>query len=323
MVGDEGEYRVAHHQGAPQVVGQAGDLRVDLVDQPVVGGARAAHVPGLELVHLGLRQRPARAGHEWTGRADVAGGIPDHGHRQVRVAVVVVEEVRRRVPGRVRLAEGDVQEERMVAAMRPDVVLHHPDRLGGGPGGDVQLRRQHAGAPVVAVVGHARAEQAEVSPTRLGEHGQVVVAVAGAQKAALLVRAQQVEAVAGILRIDMALADAVGPVAVALEDPAQGVGLRPRLQVVEPGHAVRHRPLPAEQRAPRAHAGRQLGDRAREVVAGGGHRVDARRMDHRIAGDAEHVAAPLVGRDQDQVGACWRIAHPSFGSSSGWSGGSV
>ena len=204
----------------------------------------------------------------------------------------------------------------MVTAVRPDVVLHHPDRLGGGPGGDVQLRRQHAGAPVVAVVGHAGAEQAELPPPLVVEHGQVVVAVAGAQEAALLVRAQQVEAVASVLRIDVALADAVGPVAVALEDPAQGVGLRPRLQVVEPGHAVRHRPLAAEQRAPRAHAGRQLGDRAREVVAAGGHGVDARRVDHRVAGDAEHVAAPLIRRDQDEVGTC-RGAHPSSGSAGG------
>ena len=77
--------------------------------------------------------------------------------------------------------------------------------------------------------------------------------------------------------------------------------------VVETDHAVGDRPLPAEERPAGAHAGGDLRDRAGEVVPGMGEGVDAGRVDHGVARDAQGVAAKLVGADEDDVGAVAQV----------------
>ena len=202
-----------------------------------------------------------------------------------------------------RLAEGDVEEERLLASTLSHMFVHNPDGLGCRPGGHVIPFRKHARAGRIGVVGNAGVPQAKITPALFSQPGQVVIPKAWRQETALLVGDEQVEAVGHILRIDVAFANAVGPVPVTLKHPAERIRLVPGQHVVEADHPMCDRQLPTEQCAPSAHTGWHFRDSAWEVVSGSRQGVDAGRMHGRMARDAQGIAAVLIGRDEDDVGS--------------------
>lgn len=112
-----------------------------------------------------------------------------------------------------------------------------------------------------------------------------------------------VEAVALAAGEEVELADHLGLIAGTGELGGEGAANLPGDVALHAEHAVDLGGLAGEDGAAGGDAGGALGVRAAEVGAGGTEVVQVRGGEDGVALDAETVAAPLVGEDQEQVGA--------------------
>ena len=246
VVAHEGEDQIAQLEHAPHVISEPRDLGVHVIDAAVISRPGPPDVLAGQGEILGFREGAVGLD-EGRASTHVTGRIADDRVGQIGVVRVSLVEERRRVPGRMGLAEGYEQEEGRVMAVIPRVLIHDADGLRGRPGGHVEFFGEDAGTGRVPVVGHARVEQAELAPSLLRQPVDVIIPVSGRQEPAFLVGYDPVEAAGFVLGVDVPLPDTVGLVAVALEYPAERVRFVPGRHVVESDHAVGDRPLTAEE----------------------------------------------------------------------------
>ena len=107
---------------------------------------------------------------------------------------------------------------------------------------------------------------------------------------------------AAAVPVDVPLADAARVVASGLENLWQRHGIRAERHVVQK-NAVRLRPLPREQRGARGGTHRHARDSLGEVHGCALEAIQVRRVDVRIAREAEGLRPPLVGDDEEDVGS--------------------
>ena len=294
VVGGEQEHRVGqlrlHHLQQPA------DLVVDEVDHPVVGRLAAAPVVlvQVDVPSVGIdalaRHRPTR---------HVQRPVAHRRRRQVAVDVAVVVVARRR-ERRVRVDERQVEKERL----RVVAVLQEVDGPVDHPEGVQQLLRQVVG-PAHPGVGRdpVRIAGVLVAHAAVGQPLGVVARVAAVGDLHVL---EPVAPAARSAAAHVALADHFGLVAGGGQLAGQQVRRRPVGVPAHADRAVGRRRRAAHHGAPRRHAARALGVGAREARPRGGQPVQVRRLQHRVALDAQGVAALLVGQDQNDVGSITR-----------------
>ena len=290
MVGGEQEHRVG--QQRLHRLQQAADLIVDEVDHPVVGRLTAAAVVLVQIDVPGVgADALARHGHARHVQRPFA-------HRRLRqvaidVAVVVVPRRRER---RVRIDERQVEEERLrvVAVLQEvDGAVDHPERV-------QQLLRQ------VVRTAHPGVGRDPVRVARMAvAHAAIDQPLGVVAGVAVIGDLHVLEPVAPAARsapAHVALADHLGLVAGGGQLACQQVRRRPIGVGAHADRTVGRRRRAAHHGTPRRHAARALGIGVREARSLGGQPVEIRGLQHRVARDAQGVAALLVGENQDDVG---------------------